>query len=281
VSAVIGHVSLIGAGPGDPDLLTMRAVRRLREADLVLYDALVAPEARAFAPEARWFCVGKRAASASSPLAGTAATPQPAINRMLIRQARRGQCVVRLKGGDPFVFGRGGEEGIALCEAGIPFEVIPGVSSALAAPALAGIPLTHRGLSSAFSVIAGHAPETYGPIVDALPPGVSTLVVMMGLGNRTTIAARLLARGWSVQTPVAILLRAATSQPARWLGTLGALGAETPSPALVGPPTSVASPEDEGGPGLIVIGDVVSLASVLQPATLPAAAIALPWAAKK
>src|SRR5512140_121969 len=130
-----GLVSLVGAGPGDPELLTLRAARRLAEADLVLYDALVAAEALALAPRARRFFVGKRP--------GRPGIGQEAIHHLMILWARRGRRVVRLKCGDPFVFGRGGEEVQALVAAGVPVEVVPGVSSALAAPALAGIPLTH------------------------------------------------------------------------------------------------------------------------------------------
>ena len=142
----------------------MRAQRRLGEADLVLFDALAPQDLRPLAPEARWFYVGKRA--------GRESMAQEAINRLMIREARRGNDVVRLKGGDPFVLGRGGEEALALAAAGIPFEVIPGVSSAVAGPALAGIPVTHRGLASGFIVVSGHAPAAYAPVLDALPrPG--------------------------------------------------------------------------------------------------------------
>ena len=147
-------INCVGAGPGDPDLLTVRGARRLAEADLVLYDALCAQDARRLAPEARWFYVGKRA--------GRESISQEAINRLLVRAAQRGLCVVRLKAGDPFVLGRGGEEALALTEAGIPFEVIPGLSSAIAGPALAGIPLTHRGLAAAFLVVSGHSESAYG-----------------------------------------------------------------------------------------------------------------------
>src|SRR5947208_846871 len=143
-----GHVSIVGAGPGDPALLTRKAVARLRAADLVLYDALVDPRVLRLARRAQKFFVGKRA--------GRHAITQQAIHAVMIRAARRGRRVVRLKGGDPFVFGRGGEEALALGAAGVPFEIIPGVSSALAAPALAGIPLTHRGTASAFLVVTGH-----------------------------------------------------------------------------------------------------------------------------
>ena len=158
-----GFVSLVGAGPGDPDLLTLRAARALAAADLVLYDALVARETLDLAPRAQRFSVGKRA--------GRASMDQETINRLLVRAARRGKRVVRLKGGDPFVFGRGGEEALALVAAGVPCEVVPGVSSAVAAPALAGIPVTHRGLASAFVVVSGHAESAWRPVLDGLAPG--------------------------------------------------------------------------------------------------------------
>src|SRR5215203_1588662 len=147
-----GRVSLVGAGPGDPELLTLKAVARLAEADLVLYDALLDMETLKFATHARRFFVGKRA--------GRAAIRQDAINRLMIREARRGQRIVRLKGGDPFVFGRGGEEALALAAAGVAFEVIPGVTSAVAAPAYAGVPVTHRRLASSFAVVTGHEDDT-------------------------------------------------------------------------------------------------------------------------
>ena len=168
-----GLVSLVGAGPGDPDLLTRKAVRRLAEADLVLYDALISPEALELAPRARRFYVGKRA--------GRPHVSQETIHRMMIRSARRGLRVVRLKGGDPFVLGRGGEEALALVAAGVPFEVVPGISSAVAAPALAGIPVTHRGLSAAFAVVSGHAESAWRPVLESLAPNALTLVVLMGL----------------------------------------------------------------------------------------------------
>ena len=140
-------VSLVGAGPGDPGLLTRRAVQRLRHADLVLYDALVSREVLKIARRAQCFCVGKRA--------GRKAMRQETIHQLMIRAVRRGKRVVRLKGGDPFVLGRGGEEALALRAAGVAFEVVPGVTTAVAAPGLAGIPVTHRGLASAFLVVSG------------------------------------------------------------------------------------------------------------------------------
>ena len=234
-----GFVSLVGAGPGDPDLLTVKAVRRLEEADLVLYDALVSGEALRHARRAHCFFVGKRA--------GQPSVKQETIHRILIQAARAGKRVVRLKDGDPFVFGRGGEEAQALAEEGVPHEVIPGISSALAAPALAGIPLTHRGLAAGFTVVSGHAEEAYRPIVSALRPGASTLVVLMGLGTRARLAQVLLEAGWAAETPAAAVLGASTPEARTWTGTL----AELPSAPLDG----------SSAPGTLVIGPVVALAA--------------------
>ena len=242
-AGTLGHVALVGAGPGSADLITMRGARRLAEADLVLYDALASEEMRVYAPNARWFFVGKRACRQS--------IAQDVLNRLLIRYARRGLRVVRLKCGDPFVFGRGGEEALALARAGISFEIVPGLSTAVAAPALAGIPVTHRGLASSFLVVTGHHEATYAPILDPLAPDSVTIVVLMGLGQRARIAERLMARGWSASTPAALVLGAATPQSARWVGTLDGLGAAAIPAASV------------GAAGMLVIGAVVGLAAEL------------------
>ena len=237
-----GLVSLVGAGPGDPELLTVRGARALAEADLVLYDALVSPEALALAPHAQRFCVGKRA--------GRPSMRQQTINSLMIRAARRGKRVVRLKGGDPFVFGRGGEEALALAAAGVPFEVVPGVSSAIAAAGLSGIPVTHRGIATALLVVSGHDPAAWRPVLAPLTPRSLTIVVLMGLASRGAIAAELLARGWPAGTPAAVLWAAGTSKAQRWLGTLERLGDATPAEAT-------------GAPATLVIGAVVALANVL------------------
>jgi uroporphyrin-III C-methyltransferase/precorrin-2 dehydrogenase/sirohydrochlorin ferrochelatase len=240
---VTGFVSLVGAGPGDPELLTLRAVLRLREADLVLNDALVDAALLELAPTARRFFVGKRA--------GRHSIEQPEIHRLMIRAAQRGQRVVRLKCGDPFVLGRGGEEALALEEAGVPYEVVPGVSSAIAAPALAGIPVTHRGLASGFAVLSGHAEAAYGPILDGIAPGALTVVVLMGLRERAAIAARMIGRGWSPSTPAAIAFGASHAGGFTWRGELHALGEAAFETEL---------------PAVLVIGAVVSLADQLAPA---------------
>ena len=231
-----GFVSLVGAGPGDPELLTVRALDRLRTADLVLYDALVAPTIVALAETAQRFCVGKRA--------GRPAVDQPTIDRLMIRGARRGKHVVRLKSGDPFVFGRGGEEAITLAGAGIAFEVIPGVTSAVAAPELAGIPLTHRGVASGFLVVSGHSETVFGRILDDIPPNSLTLVVLMGLASRARVANRLIRHGWAPGTPAAIVLGAGTPGMRTWVGRLADLGA--------------ADVDSDDLPGTIIVGDVVS-----------------------
>jgi uroporphyrin-III C-methyltransferase/precorrin-2 dehydrogenase/sirohydrochlorin ferrochelatase len=235
---VSGQVSLVGAGPGDPELLTRKAVARLRHADLVLYDALVDPRVLEIARRARRFFVGKRA--------GRHALSQQEIDALMIRAAKRGQRVVRLKGGDPFVFGRGGEEALSLQAAGVPFEVVPGVTSAIAAPALAGIPVTHRGLSSAFLVVSGHDTEVFSRAVAALTPQEITLVILMGIARRAALAAQLIDRGWPAQTAAAIVSDGSRPQQQVWRGTLDDLAAERV--AL-----------DGDAPAVIVIGDVAAL----------------------
>jgi uroporphyrin-III C-methyltransferase len=237
-----GFVSLVGAGPGDLDLLTRKAAKRLAEADLVLYDALVDPEALELAPQAQRVFVGKRA--------GRPAVRQEFIHWLMIRAARRGRKVVRLKGGDPFVFGRGGEEALALAAEGIPFEVVPGVSSAIAAAALAGIPVTHRGIATGFVVVSGHAEEAYRGILESLAPQSATIVVMMGLGRIERVARLLVDRGWSALTPAAVVFGASTSSSAVWTLTLHDLMQGLESPGT-------------GNPGTVIVGDVVRLRAAL------------------
>jgi uroporphyrin-III C-methyltransferase/precorrin-2 dehydrogenase/sirohydrochlorin ferrochelatase len=228
-----GHVSLVGAGPGDAALLTRRAAARLRAADLVLYDALVDEQALRLARRAQRFFVGKRA--------GRHALTQTEIQAVMIRAARRGRRVVRLKGGDPFVFGRGGEEAMALAAAGVPFDVVPGISSATAAPALAGIPVTCRGVAGALVVVSGHDADLFDRLAGAVPSRSVSLVVLMGYRRRQAIAGRLIARGWSAATPAALVADASLPQQAVWRGALGdlaegggALDADGPTTMVVG-----------------------------------------------
>ena len=174
------------------------------------------PRRSTLAPTAQRIFVGKRA--------GRPAVTQEFIIRLLIRAARRGRRVVRLKGGDPFVFGRGGEEALALSAAGVPFEVVPGVSAAIAAPALAGIPVTHRGIASGFVVVSGHAEEAYRPILESLAPTVRDGRRADGAGqNRSDRAACCWQRGWNPSTPAAVLLSAATAEAAATVTTLAEL----------------------------------------------------------
>jgi|1185.fasta_scaffold03732_3 uroporphyrin-III C-methyltransferase len=247
-----GLVSLVGAGPGDPELLTLKAVRRLGDADLVLYDALVSTETLAFAPRARRCFVGKRA--------GEPAIAQDEINAWMIRAARSGQRVVRLKCGDPFVFGRGGEEALALASAGIRCEVVPGITTAVAAPLLAGIPVTHRGVASAFVVVSGHAASAFEPVLACLEPHSATIVVMMGLANRAEIARSLVAAGWSRSTPAAIVYDASHADEHVWRGTLDGLQPRTTRDSRN--EIAYAGSEREmtrHAAGTIVIGEVVNV----------------------
>jgi uroporphyrin-III C-methyltransferase len=239
-----GKVYLVGAGPGDPGLITVRGLELLRSADVVVYDRLINPilleQARV---NTELVFVGKHSSYHS--------LPQEQINELLISHARNGRHVVRLKGGDPFVFGRGGEEGEALRAAGIPFEVIPGVSSAVAVPAYAGIPLTHRGLSSSFAVITGHEACKAKASVDwgLLARSVDTLVVLMGLKSLPDIAAKLIDHGRPAATPVALIRCGTTDKQEVIIGTLADIGARA----------SALSP-----PVLAVIGEVVKLSEDLK-----------------
>lgn len=195
-------VYLVGAGPGGVDTLTVRGLRLLERADAVVHDRLVDHDVLALVPaDAERIDVGKQRGAAAS---------QARINALLISLARRHDCVVRLKGGDPFVFGRGGEELLALRDAGVPVEIVPGVTSALAAPAAAGIPVTHRGIAHGVLIVTGHA--GLDPEIDfaELSRRGITLVILMGAEQRETIAGRLIAGGLPVRTPLAVIERACT-----------------------------------------------------------------------
>jgi len=232
-----GFVSIIGAGPGDPELITVKGLDRLRRADVVLYDRLVAPQlleeinARSEAID-----VGKAPAKQRF--------PQSEINALLVEKAQQGKHVARLKGGDPFVFGRGGEECQALAEAGIAYEVIPGVSSAIAAPAYAGIPVTQRGITTAFTVIAGHTVEPESGLDWAAIPKSGTLVFLMGVAHLPEIQSHLLAHGMTGDTPVAVIQSGTTSEQIVVVGTLENILEEA---------------RDILPPATIVIGEVVNL----------------------
>ena len=235
-----GSVSLVGAGPGNPELWTVAAVRRLQQADLVLYDALVDADALRRTTRAQCFSVGKRARRDS--------VPQETIHRLMIRAARQGKRVVRLKGGDPFVFGRGGEEALALAMAGIPFDVVPGVTTAVAAPEMAGIPLTHRGVASGFLVLAGHTDASVDNSLGAVRPNSLSVVMLMGVGARASLAAQLMRHGWAPDTPTAVVCSASTPDEWVWTGRLDQMGAAEPP---------------GGAAGVLVIGEVVKIREIL------------------
>lgn len=237
-----GTVYLVGAGPGDPRLLTLRGAELLARADVVVYDALVNPELLRLAPKSAEIIYGGKRARDH-------ALPQPELNQLLVARAREGKTVVRLKGGDPYVFGRGGEEAEELSDAGIPFEVVPGVSSFVAVPNYAGVPLTHRGLSSRLTLVTGHAdPATAEESIDwrqlAATPG--TKVIMMGTDHIAEIASTLVGHGMDASTPIAMIQWGTTGRQHSIEGTLGNIAAVS-AQAQIKPPT------------VAVIGDVVKL----------------------
>jgi len=238
-----GKVYLVGAGPGDPDLITVHGLRLLRRAQVIVYDQLVNVELLEEAPStATRIFVGKQA--------GRHCVAQEEINRTLVDYARLGCEVVRLKGGDPFVFGRGGEEAEALADAEIPFEIVPGVSSAVAVPAYAGIPVTHRKFASSFAVVTGHEARKGKSAVDwdKLATAVDTLVILMGLHNLPAIVAKLIAHGRSPETPAAVIRRGTTCDQETVIGTLADIVEKSASLKA---------------PTLIVVGEVVGLRNQL------------------
>ncbi len=241
-----GWVWLAGAGPGDPGLLTLLAAHALRHADVVVYDALVAPAVLALAgPGAALEYAGKRG--------GKPSPRQPDISLRLIKLAREGRRVLRLKGGDPFVFGRGGEEALALVAAGVPFRVVPGISAGIGGLAYAGIPVTHRDINSAVTFVTGH--DAAGSVPDgldwaALAHGSPVLVIYMALKHLETIAGRLLAAGRRADEAVAVVSRATTPEQRVLETTLGACAAAAAAAGLE-------------PPALVVIGKVVRLRAAL------------------
>lgn len=240
-----GIVYLIGAGPGDPELMTLKGLRYLRSATVVLYDRLISPdllhEARA---DATLIYVGKGP--------GCHTMPQEHINTILIEQASRGLTVARLKGGDPFVFGRGGEEAQALVEAGIPFEIVPGITSAIAVPAYAGIPVTHRDYTTSFTVVTGHEGRSASPSVnwEALAALGGTLIVLMGVKALPTFTQRLLKAGLDPTTPAAVIQEGTTAQQRVVTSTVADIAAKAAAAGL-------------SAPALTVIGAVVNAREAL------------------
>ncbi|MBS3783530.1 MAG: uroporphyrinogen-III C-methyltransferase, partial [Anaerolineae bacterium] len=245
-----GTVYLIGAGPGDPGLITVRGQERLAEVDVVLYDRLIGDELLdTVRPDAELIYVGKSAHKHK--------LSQQEINDLLIEKARHGLDIVRLKGGDPFVFGRGAEEAQALAAAAVPFEVVPGISSPVGVPAYAGIPVTHRHVASNFAVVTGHRrkggqgpDQGLGLDWDALAR-MDTLIVLMGVANLPVIAEELLAAGRSAQTPAALIHWGTTPRQRVVVGTLATIAQRADEQSLQ-------------PPAVLVVGDVVSLRSNLR-----------------
>lgn len=240
-----GTVYLVGAGPGDPGLITLRGIEYLQQADVVVYDRLASRSLLAYAPaKAELIDVGKQPKRHR--------VPQEEINAILIEKARQGHKVVRLKGGDPFVFGRGGEEALVLAEAGLRFEVVPGVTSAIAAPAYAGIPLTHRGVACSAALATGHrASFVKDPTCDwsRLATGADTLVFLMGVANLPRIVEQLIANGRPPDTPVALVERASRTDQKTIVGVLSNI---------------VERSTDLRPPAAIVVGEVVRLRDSLR-----------------
>jgi uroporphyrin-III C-methyltransferase len=240
-----GKVFLVGAGPGDKELLTLRAVKILRMADMVVYDKLVNKSILKLAPKtAEKTYVGKRS--------GKHELSQEKINELLVEAALDGKKVVRLKGGDPFVFGRGGEEAEALAERHINFEVVPGVTSAIVAPAYAGIPLTHRDYASSVAIVTGHRAGNAGKIVNwsKLASAVDTIVILMGVEPLESTAAKLMEGGLNPDTPVAIIEHGTSKKQRSLISKLGTIAKE-------------AKERNVKAPAVIVIGEVATLGEKL------------------
>ncbi len=242
MTKIIGTVYLVGAGPGDAGLLTLRGAELLARADVVVYDALVNPELLRLAPKSAEIIYGGRRAREHG-------VPRDQVNQLLIAKAQEGKTVVRLKGGDPYVFGRGGEEAEQLADAAIPFEVVPGVSSFVAVPSYAGVPLTHRDFCSRLTLITGHEdPSKEASNIDwpqvAKTPG--TQVIMMGTDRIGEIARTLIVNGMAADTPIAMVRWGTTGRQQSFAGTLATIG-------------EVAAKEKIGPPTVAVIGEVVKL----------------------
>jgi len=239
----VGKVFLVGAGPGDPELLTLKAVRAIGAADAVVYDQLVPGEILSLIPDgAARINVGKRA--------GCHPVPQDEINRILVRLARAGRVVVRLKGGDPFIFGRGFEEALELDSARVPYEVVPGITSAQGCAAAASVPLTHRGLATGVRYVTGHCRSNQPLALDwaSLADADTTLVVYMGLANIDEIASNLIAHGLSSDTPALAICQGTTLRERRLFASLGDL-------------PNAARTAEFAGPVLFIIGRVVAIAA--------------------
>ncbi|WP_342511873.1 uroporphyrinogen-III C-methyltransferase [Sporosarcina sp. FSL K6-1522] len=242
----MGKVYLVGAGPGDVDLITVKGLRCIQEADVILYDRLINKELLSYAkPGADLIYCGK--------LPKYHAMIQETIHHFLVKYAKQGKTVTRLKGGDPFVFGRGAEEAEELANHGIPFEVVPGITSGIAAPAYAGIPVTHRDWSSSFAIVTGHMRAGKRDAIhwESLAKGIDTLAIYMGVGNLPYICEQLTKFGRAESTPVALVHWGTTESQQTITGTLGTI-------------VEIARTSDIQNPSMIIIGEVVKLREKIQ-----------------
>ncbi|MEK5038419.1 uroporphyrinogen-III C-methyltransferase [Sporosarcina sp. FSL K6-3457] len=242
----MGKVYLVGAGPGDVDLITVKGLRCIQEADVILYDRLINKELLSYAkPGADLIYCGK--------LPNYHAMIQETINHFLVKYAKQGKIVTRLKGGDPFIFGRGAEEAEALVDHGIPFEVVPGITAGIAAPAYAGIPVTHRELSSSFAIVTGHMRAGKSDSIhwESLAKGIDTLAIYMGVGNLPYICEQLISHGKAASTPVALIHWGTTEAQQTVTGTLATI-------------VDIVQESTIKNPSMIVVGEVVKLRDKIQ-----------------
>lgn len=238
---MVGKVYLVGAGPGDPDLITLKGIKCIQKADVILYDRLISKELLHYAkPSADLIYCGK--------LPNYHTLQQETINHFLVKYAKQKKVVVRLKGGDPFVFGRGGEEAEVLSSQGISFEIVPGITSGIAAPAYAGIPVTYRDVSTSFAIITGHQRTGVPNDVDweSLAKGVDTLAIYMGMSNLPYICDQLIKHGKKLDTPVALVHWGTTEEQQTLIGRLNNI-------------VDMAKKEKIKNPSIIIIGNVVNL----------------------
>ena len=242
----MGKVYIVGAGPGDPDLITVKGLRSIKEADVILYDRLVNKELLTYAkPDAELIFVGK--------LPNYHGVIQDRINALLVQHGKKEKVVTRLKGGDPFVFGRGAEEAEVLAEAGIPFEVVPGITAGIAAPAYAGIPVTHRDHGSSFAIVTGHMREGKDDSIkwESLATGIDTLAIYMSVGNLPYICRQLTKHGRAGDTPVALIHWGTTAVQRTVTGTLDTI-------------VEIVQREKVENPSMIVVGEVVKVREKIQ-----------------
>lgn len=245
-SILVGKVYIVGAGPGDVELITLKGLRCIKEADVILYDRLINQELLSYAkPNAKLIFCGK--------MPNRHAMIQEHINYSLVQYAQQGLTVTRLKGGDPFVFGRGAEEAEVLADHAIPYEIVPGVTSGIAAAAYAGIPVTHRDLSSSFAIVTGHMREGKDDSIkwESLAKGIDTLAIYMGVGNLPYICSQLLTNGRNGTTPVAVVHMGTYTEQKTVVGTLETI-------------VAIVEEQKIKNPSMIIVGEVVSIREKIQ-----------------